>query len=190
MAEVQEELAMLQQGTMKVTECFTKIKTPWNELVPFRPLATTELNCVSCGGANLLRYHENVDQVIRFLCSLNDSFAQARSQIMLCRPLPKINYVFAMVVQQERQMASNIPTRDVFVLVNQASYRGGQFGGRFGGRFGRGGGRNNRQRPLCTYYGQLGHMIDKCYKKHCYPIGFQSTSDQQAHSVTSSNNPD
>lgn len=83
---------------MSVTEFFTKLKTLWNELVLLRPLHATELNCISYGGPNLLQYYENVDQVVHFLCGLNDCFAQVRSQIMLLKPLLEINHVFAMVL--------------------------------------------------------------------------------------------
>lgn len=85
---------------------------------------------------------------------------------MLLKPLPKINKVFAMIVQHECQMSLTLPIGESVVFFNLTSNRGGRFGRCYGRRFGRGIGRHNKQRPLCTYCGMLGHMIDKCYKKH------------------------
>lgn len=53
-----------------------------------------------------MHYYENVDHVIHFLIGLSDfliglsdSLSQVRSQIMLLRPIPDINQVFALVLQ-------------------------------------------------------------------------------------------
>jgi hypothetical protein len=33
-----------------------------------------------------------------------------------------------------------------------------------------------RDKPICSHYGFKGHIVDKCYKFHGYPLGFQKKS--------------
>lgn len=71
MAEVQEEIAFLKQGNKTITEFFTQLRTLWNELAILRPAPIVQQDCV-CGGISMMRYYENLEQVIRFLRGLND----------------------------------------------------------------------------------------------------------------------
>lgn len=103
MVDVQEEIALLQQRNLSVMEFFTQLRMLWNELSMLRPNSIVQLD-YSCGGVNMMRYYKNVNQVIHFVKGLNDVFAHVRSQILLLRPLPDINQVFALFVQQERQL--------------------------------------------------------------------------------------
>lgn len=98
-----EEIDLLQQANLSITKFFTQLRTLWNELSMLRPAPIVQLDC-ACGGVNMMQYYENVDNVIRFLRGLNDVFACVRSQILLLRPFPDINQVFALVVQQEKQL--------------------------------------------------------------------------------------
>lgn len=94
---------------------------------------------------------------------------------MLLRPLLDIAKVFALTVQQERHMllANSISTEPP-IFFNQ-SMRGGMFGGRFCGRFN--GSRGwSHSRPICTFCGLLGHVVDQSYKKQDFPIGYQTNN--------------
>jgi hypothetical protein len=57
----------------------------------------------SCDNPKILADHSHQDYVFQFLMGLNDSFAQIRGQILLIDPLPSINKVFSLVIQEERQ---------------------------------------------------------------------------------------
>lgn len=59
----------------------------------------------------MIQEHEN-KYVMAFLMDLNDSNKQVRSQILLMDPLPPINKVFSLVVQEENQRAGRLPCRD------------------------------------------------------------------------------
>ena len=37
----------------------------------------------------------------------------------------------------------------------------------------KGSGKGKKDRPLCTYCGLTGHIADKCYKLHGYPLGYK-----------------
>lgn len=39
------------------------------------------------------------------------------------------------------------------------------------------------KKPLCIHCGYKGHTVDKCYKKHDYPIGYKPKGKQGGGSV-------
>lgn len=47
--------------------------------------------------------------IMTFLMGLNDSYAQVRGQILLMEPLPRINKVFSLIIQEERQRKIGSP---------------------------------------------------------------------------------
>ena len=47
--------------------------------------------------------YQQQEYVLQFLMGLNESFTQVRAQVLMLDPLPSINKVFSLVVQDERQ---------------------------------------------------------------------------------------
>ncbi|XP_019442299.1 PREDICTED: uncharacterized protein LOC109347022 [Lupinus angustifolius] len=94
-ADLQESITNCRQGDLSVSKYHTEMKTLWDELEIFRPIA--KCNCDS------ERFRIG-DKVIRFLKELNDSYSSVRSQIMLMEPLPNMNKVLSLVIQQETQI--------------------------------------------------------------------------------------
>lgn len=45
---------------------------------------------------------------MQFFISLNESYAQNRTRILIMDPLPPITKVFALVIQEERQQTINL----------------------------------------------------------------------------------
>ena len=91
-AEFQEEIYTLKQGSLSVTDYCTTLKSLWEELDNYRPLSPS-----SCSAKT---YHQQ-DFIIRFLKGLDERFAMVRSQILLLDPLPFANRVFPMIIQHE-----------------------------------------------------------------------------------------
>lgn len=106
----------LLQGERIVTEFFTDLKALWEELESLRqtPDCTCEVKC-SC---DLVR---SIRKWIRhvFFKGLNDVYITVKTQISLMEPLPKINRVFSLVVEQEQQLTGNTIGSNK-VLVNTA----------------------------------------------------------------------
>ena len=48
---------------------------------------------------------------MKLLMGLNDSFSQVRTQILLMEPLPSVNKVHSLLVQEEMQTSINLDTR-------------------------------------------------------------------------------
>lgn len=110
---------------------------------------------------------------------LNDSLNTTRSQILLLDPLPSINRVFAIMVQEERQksigslvstpgnmltLATRFePPNPRFNHSNQHKKQSFMPGNQF----------KKKERPMCSHCGLIGHTIDQCFKLHGYPPGYK-----------------
>ena len=115
-----------------------------------------------------------------FLMGLNDLFAQIKAQLLLSDPLPQINKIFSLVVQEERQrnVTAHISSRGVdstnnlvFAVCNDASKKP---------VFDNMNNKNQRKdRPFCTHCNFHGHTIEKCYKLHGYPPGYKPKQRSQ-----------
>ncbi|KAL5558199.1 hypothetical protein UlMin_034410 [Ulmus minor] len=87
----------------------------------------------------------------------------------MLEPLPPINKIFSLVIQEERQrsmsFSSSVPPISTAYGVASSNYNAYK---------------GKRDKPVCTNCGYFAHTVDKCYKKHGYPPGFtpkgQSTS--------------
>ena len=89
-AELQEEVYAFKQGTRNVTDYITGLKALCEELDNFRPMT-------ACG-CSAKTYHTQ-DFIIRFLKGLDDHFSVVRSQVLHMDPLPSVNRIFSMVIQ-------------------------------------------------------------------------------------------
>lgn len=99
--QLRRELSNLSQDQNFVGVYFTKLKGLWEELSKFRPFCICG-QC-SCGGVKELHSYLQTEYVMLFLMGLNDSFTHIRSQLLLTDPIPSINKVFSLIIQEERQ---------------------------------------------------------------------------------------
>lgn len=108
--------------------------------------------------SNAKLQHE-VSHSIRFIIGLNDSFDMVHSHVLLMNRLPNINKIFSLVIQHERKIKVLIFDESK-ILINIVDYKKCQGRGRGNGFsfFG--------NKKVCTHYGENGHIVDTCYKKH------------------------
>jgi hypothetical protein len=115
---------------------------------------------------------------------LYESFANIRGQILLSDPLPPINKVFSLVIQEERQRelcAFSFLTHDTVALLSKTESSASA--------------RPSKQANfpkewlICTHYSLIGHIVDKCYKLHGYPPGYKFNKPRPAGSVPANANP-
>ena len=191
-ADLQEKVFALKQGTRSVTEFFTELITLYDELSNFRPLPDCACphpcNCI----LSKIRLYHDQDRVIRFLRGLTDGFAGARSQVMLLDPLPSLDRVFAMMIQRERDQGG--PPMEAFpaAVDTQVMFTRSDSSGRDSSLNARAPSfKRQGKRPVCSYCGYVGHTIDVCYKKNGYPPGYQPKAKKiaHAHAVTAPSNP-
>ncbi|XP_022631992.1 uncharacterized protein LOC111240719 [Vigna radiata var. radiata] len=135
-----------------------------------------------CDLSKIFHKYREIEHVVCFLRGLNDSYNSVRTQILLMEPLPSINRVFSLIIQQERQERHdsrfNNQNTEIKVLANttdkQNQWRNDQTwkpNGRANGprNQGRGRGRNSNNEKQCSYCHKMNHTADKCYSKHGYP---------------------
>ncbi|KAA8550199.1 hypothetical protein F0562_001883 [Nyssa sinensis] len=188
------------QEQSSVSIYFTKLKTIWEELSNYRP------NCscgkCSCGGVKNINDHHQMEYIMSFLMGLDDSFSQVRGQLLLMDPMPPINRVFSLIVQEEQQRRTN-PSSDssnstgtmAFVVKTDVNKSGGS-GPQNSQNSNSSASKNQKKdKPYCTHCKIRGHTVDRCYKIHGYPSGYKfrsnNNSNAAAHQVsTSDDRPD
>ncbi|XP_016546143.1 uncharacterized protein LOC107846212 [Capsicum annuum] len=92
------EIATLVQGASSISVYFSKLKDLWNEVEALVPLPSC-----NCNKSKHFLDHVQRQKLYQFLMGLNDSYIQARSQILLMTPLPTINQAYSMLMSDESQ---------------------------------------------------------------------------------------
>jgi len=173
-AQLQEEIANLKQGSKKVTEFFTDLRGLWEELDQYRPMpqCTCPIQCTCLAMRNNKGFRAE-DRIIKFLMGLNEDYQGVTSQVLLMDPLPQINRVFSMVMQQERKMEYNVVSSPATVIDDTASGLVNAMDGQR--QYGRGRGNNFQGRGtprICSFCNRTNHTVETCYKKHGYPLNW------------------
>jgi len=78
------------------------MNTLWEELNSHRPMprCTCPHPC-KCAAVREARNYRLEDQVIQFLTSLNDQFNVVKTHVLMLDPLPSINKVYSLVIEEE-----------------------------------------------------------------------------------------
>lgn len=111
---------------------------------------------------------------------LNEAYEPTRRHILMLKPIPTIEDVFNLVIQDERQKSikpSSTPATAVFQSSGPAeslSLDTTQPENPVLATSHNNGGYRPKSRPLCTYCGQLGHVVAKCFHLHGYPLGHRN----------------
>ncbi|KHN34741.1 Retrovirus-related Pol polyprotein from transposon TNT 1-94, partial [Glycine soja] len=192
-SDLQEDLYRFRQGTLDVSDYFTQLKIYWDELENYRPIPYCKCSIpCSCGGIDSVRVYREQDYVIRFLKGLNDRFSHSKSQIMMMNPLPDIDHVFSLVIQQEREMlgsnsdsvseATSDSAMAMQVNSNQSNFNGK------GGYYNKGKGSSKGGNRVCTHCGKTNHIVDNCFEKIGYPPGYKTNKSKNSSSSSQANN--
>ncbi|KAH0692270.1 hypothetical protein KY285_019367 [Solanum tuberosum] len=111
----------LEQGTNNIAGYFTKLKRLWDELASLDSQDKCTCVCI-CEGKQKLEKSVEDEMLIQFLMGLNDTYAQARGNILMMNPLPNINVAYSLILQDENQketyMSPIIPTDSSSFMVN------------------------------------------------------------------------
>lgn len=99
--QLHRDITTLSQGTDSVSHYFSKLKTLWNEYDAIVPNP-----CSSCSQSKEYNNHLEQMRLIQFLSSLNESYDQARRQILLKGTTPSMNQAYAMIIEDETQHSS------------------------------------------------------------------------------------
>lgn len=177
--EIEQQLSRLQQGSMDISTYYTALVTLWEEYKNYVDFPVCTCGRCECNAAVLWENLQLRSRVTKFLMGLNEAYEPTRRHILMLKPIPSIEDVFNLVIQDERQKSikpstpatavfqSSGPSEPVSVTappsenpVIAATQSTGGF--------------RPKSRPLCTYCGQLGHVVAKCFKLHGYPPGHRN----------------
>jgi len=95
-----KNISSLSQENMFVCAYFSKLKDLWDEFEALVPAPNCE-----CDKSKDFVVHLQKLKLFQFLMGLNESYLQARSQILLMSPLPSVNQAYAMIVSDESHKA-------------------------------------------------------------------------------------
>ncbi|XP_070025759.1 uncharacterized protein [Nicotiana sylvestris] len=164
-----KEIATLCQGTSSVSVYFSKLKDLWEEFEALVPSPGCD-----CEKSRDFIIHQQKLKSFQFLMGLNDSYSQARSQILLMSSMPTVNQAYAMIISDESQktvaasaglLGAN-PTNitDQYEVAMYSRIGGNQ-------RF------NQKTRKnynvQCDFCKLKGHSKENCYKIVGYPLEFK-----------------
>lgn len=96
-----KEIATLSQGTTSVSNYFSRLKTLWEEFE-----ALTLLPTCNCPRSKEFVIHLQKMKLFQFLMGRNESYNQARGQILLVSPIPIVNQACAMLLSDESQKSA------------------------------------------------------------------------------------
>ncbi|XP_070035282.1 uncharacterized protein [Nicotiana tomentosiformis] len=99
---LQKQLNDLVQGTNDIAGYYTKLKKLWDELDSLNTATNYSRVCV-CGGKKKLGKSLEDERLIHFLMGLNETYAPARSSILMLNPLPTVNHAYSLLLQDENQ---------------------------------------------------------------------------------------
>lgn len=124
---------------------------------------------------------KNDERLIQFLMRLNETYAQARSNILMINPLPSVNHAYSLLMQDENQREVHVSSQ---FLGDGTSFMAGQqntqinkgnhinYQQKIGHNSVKGNnnpkGKKNGQ--MCSYCKMTNHTIENCYRL----IGFLS----------------
>lgn len=159
------EIHTLTQGTMTISDYFSKLRDLWDELNALMP-------CPGCPYPELKKYAQHFEQhrLLQFLMGLNESYSQSRSQIMMMYPIPSINKAYSLLVDQESQRSSANFSQTVQVseTMESTSLYSNRTSVNSGGNF-----KQRRNQVQCEYCHYKGHTKENCYKLIGYPADFK-----------------
>ena len=140
------QLQSLRQGSLDLSSYHTQTQSLWEELSNIQVTPHTVED---------LLVEKDTNRVIDFLMGLNDSYENIRSRILMKKTLPTLSEIYNTLDQDDSQ-------KNVQPLVTEQTSAAFQVSG-----FPR------KDRPYCTFCNKVGHVVDKCYKKHGYPTSFK-----------------
>ncbi|XP_059315436.1 uncharacterized protein LOC132066058 [Lycium ferocissimum] len=127
---LQKELSMSVQGNSSISTYFTKLKRIWDELDCLNSDIVCTCTC-TCEGKEKLSKFVQDQRLIHFLIGLNDVYTQARGNILMINPLPSMNTVYSLLLQDESQREVHMSAQvfsdsSSFMVANQGkpNFRG------------------------------------------------------------------
>ncbi|KAJ4755428.1 Retroelement pol polyprotein-like [Rhynchospora pubera] len=163
--QLKADIAAAKQQGQSVVAYYTRLKGMWDELSNYSRVPVCKCKGCTCDAAAELVKEREEEKTRQFLMGLDDSvFGTVRSNILSMEPLPSLNKVYAVVIQEERHRSmarSQDEKNQVVSFAVQASKPRDM---------------SNRaimnERPMCTHCGKTGHEVTQCFEIVGFPEGW------------------
>ncbi|XP_070031638.1 uncharacterized protein [Nicotiana tomentosiformis] len=99
-------LASTYQGSLDIASYFTKRKRIWDKLGVMRNSHANSCNCAAKEG---LQMEKEEDKVHQFLMGFNEVYVGVRRNLLMMQPVPSLDNVYNILLQDERQRQVNPP---------------------------------------------------------------------------------
>ncbi|XP_009783139.2 uncharacterized protein LOC107786055 [Nicotiana tabacum] len=172
-----KQIATMSQGTTSVSAYFSRLKDLWEEFEALVPAP----GCDCPKSREFVIYLQKL-KLFQFLMGLNDSYGQARSQILLMSPMSSVNQVYAMVISDESQksVGNNAGLLGANPTSGTNQYDVAMYTKTSG---------NNQRMTrkdfnlFCDICKMRGHSKENCYKVVSYPSEYRARKRTQIHTV-------
>nr|ABW74573.1 putative pol polyprotein [Boechera divaricarpa] len=157
-----KEIQDLRQGSMSLLDYYTTLKTLWDNLEsseePGEPC--------TCGRATQLQLKAERAKIVKFLASLNESYDIIRRQIIMMKVLPSLTEVYNILDQNDSQrgFSNNTPPTSFQVSKSEDPEDQAAICYVTSGA--------NKGRPIYSFCNRVGHIAERCYRKHGFPPVF------------------
>ncbi|KAJ3708504.1 hypothetical protein LUZ61_012209 [Rhynchospora tenuis] len=154
--QLKADIAAARQQGQSVVAYYTRLKGMWDELSNYLKVPMCTCHGCTCNMSKDLLKEREDEKTHQFLMGLDDSvFKNVRSHILSMDPLPSLNKVYSLVIQEERHRSiarGKEEMTDAVGFVVQAS--------------------KPRERPVCSHCSKIGHEKAQCYELIGYPEGW------------------
>ncbi|XP_043710390.1 uncharacterized protein LOC122659331 [Telopea speciosissima] len=151
--QLKHSIATIQHDTDSLSIYYTRLMMLWDELTSYNPV----LAC-TCGAHSTLHTAVQQEQVYQFLMGLSDSAVTIHSQILTIEPLPDVNQVYHLLLQEEQQRALTVTV----AISDTAAMTAPRPSFAPSKTFGKG-------RPFCDHCKAYGHYRSTYWQLHGYP---------------------
>jgi hypothetical protein len=159
--QLRSELARCNQSGQSVAAYYGNLKKIWDELSTYITSRVCTCGKCTCNWAADLSKERQDERVHQFLMGLDDDlYGTLRSSIIAQDPLPSLNRVYALVVQEERHknMTKECDARTEAVAFavhgSPSTYNGTKA---------------RSDKSICSSCGRTGHDVTSCFKIISYP---------------------
>ncbi|XP_016470676.2 uncharacterized protein LOC107792926 [Nicotiana tabacum] len=183
--QIRKEISSISQGSSCIASYFNRIKKLWDEL----SFSVAYPDCV-CGCKENFQRLDEEQKIHQFLMGLNESYSTIRRNILMMKPFPGVENVYSMLINNESQseVQATVPSfsSDSVAFSTGAqkpypqNYPQKPYPHNYTQQIQFDSSRKPNANLVCRYCKKPGHVIEKCFKLHGFPSGYQPKSSNPA----------
>ncbi|KAJ4797516.1 Retroelement pol polyprotein-like [Rhynchospora pubera] len=162
--QLKADIAAATQHGQPIVTYYTRIKTMWDELASYLPIPSCTCGGCTCNLTAKLSKEKEEEKIHQFLMGLDDIYDALRTNILSMNPMPGLNRVYSMVVQEERHKSVARGREERGEAVGFAVHVAkSDFNSTKSGL---------AEKPTCSHCGKIGHEVSQCFELIGYPEGW------------------